>query len=244
MSPGRPRPGPARASEAGERICITIRLLIRRSTEREWVRSGNSLARTDLRHSGARTTEPLFFQGVMAANPRFSEHPLREGIVYNSDNLTGQNVTPLVPGDTIPLTSPLALLTSPLTAPLGMPPYRSLPLCFRDVPLPLCVLTDWLSIMASDGWRWRPSAARRSPRRASCRRSRVPSFFQVRKYQYTVPQGGTSCGNALHWQPGRATYSRALTISRRSCLAGRPLDFGAGTNRSTWVHSGLVRSLG
>ena len=49
-----------------------------------------------------------------------------------------------------------------------------------------------------------PSAARRSPRSASWIRSRVPSLFQVRKYQYTAVQGGKSCGRARHWQPVRA----------------------------------------
>ena len=75
-------------------------------------------------------------------------------------------------------------------------------------------------------------------------RSKVPSFFQIRKYQYTVAQGGKSCGRARHWLPVRATYSRALTISRRECLAGRPPVLGAGMTRSTWAHSAWARSLG
>src|SRR5690348_3280720 len=106
------------------------------------------------------------------------------------------------------------------------------------------VLTDWLSITAADGWRCRPSAARRSPRNSSCRRSSVPSFFQHRKYQYTMVHGGRSWGIARHWQPVRLTYSRPLTISRRSYFAGRPPALGAGMNRETWAHWGLVRSLG
>jgi hypothetical protein len=74
-------------------------------------------------------------------------------------------------------------------------------------------------------------------------RSSVLSFVQTRKYHWTVPQWGKSCGRARHWQPVRATYSRALTNSLWSCLAGRPPGLGGGTKRSTWAHSGLVRSL-
>ena len=107
------------------------------------------------------------------------------------------------------------------------------------------VLTDWLSMTAAEGWRWqRPSATRRSPRSSAMSRSSVPSAFQQRKYQYTMVQGGRSCGNARHWQPVRLTYSRALTISRRSYLAGRPPGLGAGMKRWTWAHSAWVRSLG
>jgi site-specific DNA recombinase len=102
----------------------------------------------------------------------------------------------------------------------------------------------WLSRMAAEGCRCRPSAARKSPRRSSCSRSRVPSSFQVRKYQYTASQGGKSCGKARHWQPVRSMYKRALTISRRSYLAGRPPDLGAGMKRSICDHSRVVRSLG
>jgi hypothetical protein len=45
------------------------------------------------------------------------------------------------------------------------------------------VLTDWLSMIAADGCRCRPAATRGSPRRASCRRSSVPTFFPLRKDQ-------------------------------------------------------------
>ena len=45
------------------------------------------------------------------------------------------------------------------------------------------VLTDWLSNTAAEGWRWRPSAWRRSPRSSSSRRLKVPSFFHCMKYQ-------------------------------------------------------------
>ena len=72
----------------------------------------------------------------------------------------------------------------------------------------------------------------------------MPSFFQMRKYQYTLSQGGKSCGKARHWQPVRLTYSKALTISRRSYLAGRPPGLGAGMKRWTWAHSDRLRSLG
>src|SRR4051794_10913346 len=106
------------------------------------------------------------------------------------------------------------------------------------------VLTDWLSTIAAEGCRWRPSAARRSPRSASWMRSSVPSLVQTRKYHWTVPHGGKSWGKARHWQPVRATYRSASTISLRSCLAGRPPGLGGGTKRSTWAHSDFVRSLG
>ena len=72
----------------------------------------------------------------------------------------------------------------------------------------------------------------------------VPPFFQAMKYQYTMRQGGKSCGIIRHEQPPRAMYKRPLTISRRSYLAGRPPGFGAGMNRETWAHSELVRSDG
>jgi site-specific DNA recombinase len=111
-------------------------------------------------------------------------------------------------------------------------------------PLFSVVLTDWLSMIAAEGWRCRPSACRRSPRSSSIRRSKIPSFFQCMKYQYVIRQGGRSWGMARHWQPVRTTYSRALTISRRSYLAGRPPGLGAGMNRETWAHSGPVRSVG
>jgi hypothetical protein len=72
----------------------------------------------------------------------------------------------------------------------------------------------------------------------------VPSFFQRRKYQYTMAHGGRSWGSARHWQPVLEMYSKALTISRRSYLAGRPPGSGAGMNRQTWAYSAWVRSLG
>ena len=49
---------------------------------------------------------------------------------------------------------------------------------------------------------------------------------------------------ARHWQPVRTTYSRALTISRRWYVAGRPPGLGAGMKRETWAHWGPVRSVG
>jgi hypothetical protein len=57
---------------------------------------------------------------------------------------------------------------------------------------------------------------------------------------HAVP-GGKSCGSARHWQPVRAMYRRAATISWRSYLAGRTPGFGAGIKRPTWDH---CRSLG
>jgi len=72
----------------------------------------------------------------------------------------------------------------------------------------------------------------------------VPSALQVRKYQYTACQRGKSCGRARHWQPVQATYTKALTISRRSYLAGRPPGLGAGMKRWTWAQCRSLRSLG
>jgi hypothetical protein len=74
------------------------------------------------------------------------------------------------------------------------------------------VLTDWLSRIAADGCRSRPSARRRSPRSSSWSRSSVPSPFQLRKYEYTPSQGKKSWGDARRWQPVRAMYSGASTI--------------------------------
>jgi len=106
------------------------------------------------------------------------------------------------------------------------------------------VLTDWRSRIAAEGCRCRPSAWRRSPRSSSCRRSSVPSFFQSMKYQYTARHGGRSCGMARHWQPVRATYSKASVISRRSYSAGCPPVLGAGMKRETWAYWGPGKSEG
>jgi hypothetical protein len=81
---------------------------------------------------------------------------------------------------------------------------------------PLSVVrTDWVSMIAAEGWRSRPSATRTSPRSRSLSRSKVPSFFHCMKYQYTMRHGGRSLGSIRHGHPARVIYSRALTISRR-----------------------------
>ena len=81
----------------------------------------------------------------------------------------------------------------------------------------------------------------------------VPSFFQAIKYQYTMRQGGRSCGSAhprvelalAHREehPG-AQGVGASCASPHGKLAGRPPGFGAGMKRETWAHSAGVRSDG
>ena len=82
------------------------------------------------------------------------------------------------------------------------------------------------------------------PRSSSCNRSRLLSFFQLRNYQFIASQGGKSYGKTRHRQQVRSMYKRALTISRRPYLAGRPPDLGAVVKRSIRDYSRSVRSLG
>ena len=56
--------------------------------------------------------------------------------------------------------------------------------------------------------------------------------------------GGRSCGKLRHVQPLRARYNTALTISRRSYLAGRPPCFGSGSQGAILRHWASVMSLG
>src|SRR5512135_99179 len=90
----------------------------------------------------------------------------------------------------------------------------------------------------------RPAWWRAADRSRSWTRSRVPPSRQAMKYQETLLQGGKSWGSARHWEPVRVTYSRPLTISRRSYLAGRPPGLGLGTKSSITDHWSSVRSDG
>jgi hypothetical protein len=63
------------------------------------------------------------------------------------------------------------------------------------------------------------------------------------EYQYTVSQGGKSCGNCRHEHPVRFTYKIASTIRRRECTAGRPPGL-TGTIASINAHCPSVKSDG
>ena len=106
------------------------------------------------------------------------------------------------------------------------------------------VFTDWLSIMAALGVRLLPSDCRTLGRSASWTPSHVPSSVHLRKYLYTVCQGGRSCGSIRHGHPVRSTYTMPLTISRISTVRGRPPGLAGGSKGSKMSHSSSVRSLG
>ncbi len=106
------------------------------------------------------------------------------------------------------------------------------------------VLTDWLSIMAALGVGSLPSVCRTFGRRVSWIRSHVPSLVHLRKYLYTVPQGGRSCGTIRQGHPARRTYRMPFITSRRSTVRGLPPGLAAGSNGASSFHWSSVRSLG
>ena len=87
------------------------------------------------------------------------------------------------------------------------------------------VFTDWLSMIAALGVGLLPSDCRTLGRSASWTPSQVPSSVHLRKYLYTVCQGGRSCGSIRHGHPVRSTYTMPLTTSRISTVRGRPPGF-------------------
>ena len=106
------------------------------------------------------------------------------------------------------------------------------------------VFTDWLSMMAALGVGLLPSASRTAGRRVSWTLSHVPSIIHLRKYLYTVCQGGRSCGSIRHGHPLRSTYKMPLSTSRRSTVRGRPPGLAAGSRGARTSHCSSVRSLG
>lgn len=64
-----------------------------------------------------------------------------------------------------------------------------------------------------------------------------------RQKAYTASQSGKSCGSIRHWQPVRAKYNSALSISRRPCWASRPCFF-FGSSDSINCHCLSLRSVG
>jgi hypothetical protein len=105
------------------------------------------------------------------------------------------------------------------------------------------VLTVWVSTTPPLGSGLRPARVRTSLRKVSLIRSNRPSLRQWKKYQYTMRQGGRSCGSNLQEHPVLSRYRMALTISRRGYLAGRPPFLGAGIRGSSFAHSASVRSV-
>ena len=110
-------------------------------------------------------------------------------------------------------------------------------------PFPV-VFTDWLSMIAALGVGLLPSDCRTLGRSASWTPSQVPSSVHLRKYLYTVCQGGRSCGSIRHGHPVRSTYTMPLTTSRISTVRGRPPGLAGGSKGSRMSHSWSVRSLG
>ena len=106
------------------------------------------------------------------------------------------------------------------------------------------VFTDWLSMIAALGVGLLPSDCRTLGRSASWTPSHVPSSVHLRKYLYTVCQGGRSCGSIRHGHPVRSTYTMPLTTSRISTVRGRPPGLAGGSKGSRMSHSSSVRSLG
>ncbi len=106
------------------------------------------------------------------------------------------------------------------------------------------VLTDWLSMIAALGVHSLPSACLTFGRSASWTCSHVPSFFHLRKYWYTVCQGGRSWGMDRHAHPLRRTYKIPFTTSCRSTVRGLPPGLAAGSNGASIFHWSFVRSLG
>jgi hypothetical protein len=119
-----------------------------------------------------------------------------------------------------------------------------------EAALPPCdaVLADRESTMATEGSALRSACCLTSRRKACITRSQVPSMRQLRKYVYTVFQGGKSAGNIRHWHPLLSTYSMAFTSRLKSCLVGRPRSAfsGKGLTRKqdSFSHSLSVKSLG
>ena len=106
------------------------------------------------------------------------------------------------------------------------------------------VFTDWLSMIAALGVGLLPSDCRTLGRSASWTPSHVPSSVHLRKYLYTVCQGGRSCGSIRHGHPVRSTYTMPLTTSRISTVRGRPPGLAGGSKGSRMSHCSSVRSLG
>lgn len=106
------------------------------------------------------------------------------------------------------------------------------------------VFTDWLSIMAALGVGSLPSACRTMGRRVSWIRSHVPSLLHLRKYLYTLPQGGRSWGTIRQGHPDRRTYRMPFTTSRRLTVRGLPPGLASGSNGASSFHWSSVRSLG
>ena len=106
------------------------------------------------------------------------------------------------------------------------------------------VFTDWLSMMAALGVGLLPSTSRTTGRRVSWTLSHVPSIIHLRKYLYTVCQGGRSCGIIRHGHPLRSTYKMPLSTSRMSTVRGRPPGLAAGSRGARTSHCSSVRSLG
>ena len=106
------------------------------------------------------------------------------------------------------------------------------------------VFTDWLSMIAALGVGLLPSDWRTLGRSASWTSSQVPSSVHLRKYLYTVCQGGRSCGSIRHGHPVRSTYTMPLTISRTSTVRGLPPCLAGGSKGARMSHSSSVRSLG
>jgi len=104
-------------------------------------------------------------------------------------------------------------------------------------------LTDWASTIPAEAIGSRPAASLVAARSASWMRSVVPSAFHRLKYQYTVSQGGKSCGSCRHEQPVRFRYKIASTIRRRGWIAGRPPGL-TGTIGSIQAHWASVKSEG
>ena len=106
------------------------------------------------------------------------------------------------------------------------------------------VFTDWLSMIAALGVGSLPSASRTWGRRVSWIRSHVPPRPHVRKYLYTVSQGGRSCGIIRHGHPDRRTYRMPLSTSRRSTVRGLPPGLAPGSHGASSSHWASVKSLG
>ena len=124
--------------------------------------------------------------------------------------------------------APRHLLTSVITA---RPPFS-------------VVFTDWLSMIAALGVGFLPSACRTLGRRVSWTRSHVPSLLHLRKYLYTVPQGGRSCGIIRQEHPDRRIYRMPFVTSRSSTVRGLPPGLAPGSNRASSFHWSSVKSLG
>ena len=106
------------------------------------------------------------------------------------------------------------------------------------------VFTNWLSMIAAVRVGLLPSDCRTLGRSASWTRSQIPSSIHLRKYLYTVCQGGRSCVSTRHGHPVRSTYTMPLTTSRISTVRCRPPGLAGGSKASRVSHSWSVRPLG